>query len=128
MCKQRQVCAMALALFCAMLPALFYIQSAVGARSEPSKTIVALRKYTVKVHEKVPRCQRKLVVHVGLHKTGTTSIQQFLDNHRTFLAKKMNVIVEIRVKHTAVFRRSFCKCVSSVLLTRPSSLSRQVIF
>lgn len=84
---------MALALFCAMLPALFYIQSAVGARSEPSKTIVALRKYTVKVHEKVPRCQRKLVVRVGLHKTGTTSIQQFLDNHRTFLAKKMNVNV-----------------------------------
>ena len=51
-----------------------------------------------------PVCTRKLVLHVGLHKTGTTSLQVWMGTHRKWLAARLGVLAAREAAHCVAWK------------------------
>ena len=61
----------------------------IGIDSQHSQRVFA----TIPESAPVPACKRKLVLHVGLHKTGTTSLQVWMMQHTKWLADEFGIHV-----------------------------------
>ncbi|CAE7587682.1 unnamed protein product [Symbiodinium natans] len=50
-------------------------------------------------NEPSPVCKRRLVLHVGMHKTGTSFLQKWMHTHNKWLAKHFGVLAMPRAAH-----------------------------
>ena len=71
------------------LPTISFLARQIGIDYQHSQRDFA----TISESAPVPACKRKLVLHVGLHKTGTTSLQVWMMQHTKWLADEFGIHV-----------------------------------